>query len=183
MRDLFKRYKPIIFRANLISPENLDKYLSHWKKEYGNGKEAKNNVIGKILKMALEAIENTLSKVQISHQDFIKYNSRKREILCLIFQYYNDMGFNISDINAQINYCDLLRASTNRFKMTATLMTSQCCPECRNYDGETVTLEEMIENPVLPIKDCIRERGCFCWYALSAERSENDGLYNEKLIY
>lgn len=68
---------------------------------------------------------------------------------------------------------DIEHAQNSKIKLNAIIIATGCCDECMKLDGKEFSLEQVINENILPQKNCTRFNFCICCYGFKSVRDEN----------
>ena len=71
---------------------------------------------------------------------------------------------------------DIDQAVGTGLKMTVTILGGNRCPQANKINGMELTMEEVLQNTILPYKNCTRDTFCICCYLFHCVRDENGSL-------
>jgi len=169
MKNLLKKYKPLLIYDNIITEKDFDKKLDEWLLKMQDNQQSKNDFIWSLLNESLFKIaQNSCTEQELYHN--------QRDIYLYQFRFLNDESKDISNIQKLINQCDLNLANLNRLQMNVILITNGCCNECQSFDGNKNSLESELSHSSLPIHSCSRPQGCICCYGFEGIRDANGRL-------
>jgi hypothetical protein len=169
MRNLLKKYKPLLIYDGLITGKEFDDSLLKWLSKMGDNQQTRNDFIWSLLNKSLL---DTARKCTTEQELYQKH----RTIYLFQFRFLNDENKKITKIQSLINECDLRLADLTGLQMNAIFNTRACCEECEKFNRKENSLKDEMQSPTLPIPTCTRERGCFCCYSFKCIRDENGRL-------
>ncbi|MEJ7822054.1 MAG: hypothetical protein WKF85_07010 [Chitinophagaceae bacterium] len=71
---------------------------------------------------------------------------------------------------------DMDNAKSTGLKLNVSFIVSHCCAECDKLQELKIPIEELLKNPILPYRECIRKPFCICCYGFEPVSDENNRL-------
>lgn len=82
-----------------------------------------------------------------------------------------------NEIQKDLNYNRIeLYMETTSYEFDVIISATNDCEACKNIDRKIITINESLENNIIPYNECKRKQGCACLYSIKLKRDKNDRL-------
>jgi hypothetical protein len=168
---IFEKYKRILIDTYRVTADSWNSGLEFWTNKFGDSEKAKADFIWSVFNEVQTLYAN-------SAKSEVELYSKQKEIYFPMWQFLKDEKRDFKHILNAITQIELylMRAESDAsdYVYEVHVIGTKCCENCNKIDGIVLTIEQAIEQNLLPYKECTRNGGCICLYT-SIMVTGNDG--------